>query len=607
MIERQIPPRPAPHRGALFGVLAAVASVLATTSSGASPRWTYAASDHFEVYLTGGERRARDVLGYFERVHAFFADFLKLQPKIPRPTRLVVFSSAREYEPYRLNENASAYYVPGPDRDCIVMQSFDAEWYPVVVHEYTHLVVRHANAAYPVWLNEGLADFFSTLEPAAGHMHLGQVPLGRLREVRTGTLLDIDRLFNVRHWSTEYATRRHAGMFYAQSWALTHMILTSDGYRAKLDDFLGAMAAGTPSADALSRVYGKTGSDVFRDLRAHVQRDQFLFFKLPYKEPTTRATVAARPATAFEAELVLANLLAHHETRLHQARAAYERLAAERPDDRDLLEARGVFEAQQGNHQLAEPLLRQAVAAKSQNATVYRWATSFASSDEEREHLLQTAIALAPDDLDVRLAYASALKLRGDAHGARNALAPVTRVKAERAFMFYELQANISLQLREMDAARRAALNAKAHAAPGRESEYADRLLAMIGEHAERAVHELELAQADRPADTGVPPATAAPASPTPPQPTPRRSLTVAEGRLRRMICETPAVIEFQVADRLLRLAIDDPLKVTVRGVAAGTIGLACGPQDRAARIGYLPDAEESTKTSGILRLLEFR
>src|SRR5690242_5579713 len=87
----------------------------------AADTWTYAASDHFEVYTTGGARQARDALAYFERVHAFFSDFLHLTPKQARPTRVIVFSGDRDYKPYRVNEVAVAYFRPGPDRDYIVM------------------------------------------------------------------------------------------------------------------------------------------------------------------------------------------------------------------------------------------------------------------------------------------------------------------------------------------------------------------------------------------------------------------------------------------------------------------------------------------------------
>src|SRR5262245_43200074 len=116
----------------------------------AAPQWTYASSDHFEVYTTGGERRAREAIASFERVHAFFTDYMGLAPALARPTRLVVFSSDGEFKPYRPNAVAQAYYQATADRDYIVMSSFDEDAQQVVVHEYVHLLIRQSNVDYPV-------------------------------------------------------------------------------------------------------------------------------------------------------------------------------------------------------------------------------------------------------------------------------------------------------------------------------------------------------------------------------------------------------------------------------------------------------------------------
>jgi len=97
--------------------LALLSSLLLSPAAKAADTWTYASSDHFEVYTTAGARQARDALVYFERVHAFFSDVLHLTPTQARPTRVIVFSGDRDFKPYRLNDVAIAYYRPGPDRD----------------------------------------------------------------------------------------------------------------------------------------------------------------------------------------------------------------------------------------------------------------------------------------------------------------------------------------------------------------------------------------------------------------------------------------------------------------------------------------------------------
>lgn len=124
----------------LYGM--AVTTMLAVPIEAAA-NWTYGTSEHFEVYTTGNAAKAREAMNAFERIHAFFSEVLKVAPQTPTPTRLIIFSNEKEFAPYRPNEGVGAFYQPGPDRDYIVMRELDAESYPVAVHEYWHLVVRH--------------------------------------------------------------------------------------------------------------------------------------------------------------------------------------------------------------------------------------------------------------------------------------------------------------------------------------------------------------------------------------------------------------------------------------------------------------------------------
>jgi hypothetical protein len=246
---------PAPRWLLATSRLLALLAVALPVAASAATTWTQAASAHFEVYTTGGESRAREALVYFERAHAFFSNYLKLSPKQARPTRPVVFSNEKEYAPYRYNESAIAYYQAGPDGDYIVMRSLDADALPIVVHEYVHLIIRYSGETFPVWLNEGLAEYFSTLAPEGSNkMGVGLVQEGRLRYLTEGAgrLMTLDKLFAVTHDSPEYTTKTHSGTFYSQSWALTHMLLSDERYRPQSSQFLSAVSKGTAVADALS-------------------------------------------------------------------------------------------------------------------------------------------------------------------------------------------------------------------------------------------------------------------------------------------------------------------------------------------------------------------
>src|SRR5579871_6053191 len=94
---------------------------LINCASAADSHWTRMESANFEMYTTAGERSARDTLKYFEQVHDFFAQTMPGTVTKALPVRIIAFNSAKEYEPYRLNEFATAYYHGTADCDYIVM------------------------------------------------------------------------------------------------------------------------------------------------------------------------------------------------------------------------------------------------------------------------------------------------------------------------------------------------------------------------------------------------------------------------------------------------------------------------------------------------------
>jgi hypothetical protein len=289
--------------GARILCLLLVAALCATTIE-AAENWTYGSSEHFEVYTTGDAAKARDALNYFERIHAFFSEELKIAPKTQTPMRLIVFSSDREFAPYRPNERAAAYYQPGPDRDYIVIGSLDAESYPIVVHEYWHLVVRHLGVAeLPPWMSEGWAEYYSTIEPRGDSIAVGRASLGRLQELsRSGTLMPLDRLLAVRRESPEYNDERQMSQLYAQSWALVHMLLAGKDYVQQAPTFLRLMLAGTDSAAAIVSAYGRPLERVAADLQDYVRSDRFQFRVFDYQFPKAAKDLKTRPATSFEAD-----------------------------------------------------------------------------------------------------------------------------------------------------------------------------------------------------------------------------------------------------------------------------------------------------------------
>src|SRR5208283_1865227 len=239
----------------------------------AEEKWIKLSTPHFEMLTPNGEKRAREALLQFEQIRTFFRQATN-KPKesaaAETRVRIVAFRGEKDYKPYRMNEGAAAFYLRNESHDYIVMGDVEEEHFTAAAHEYTHLVVEHAGLKFPPWLNEGLADLYSTLEAQGARTMVGKPSKGRVLVLLHENWLDLPSLFAVGRDSPYYNEKEKMSIFYAESWMLTHMLMLSTEYGSKFTQFLATVNQGTRSEDALRSVYGKDTSAVMNDLRHYL-------------------------------------------------------------------------------------------------------------------------------------------------------------------------------------------------------------------------------------------------------------------------------------------------------------------------------------------------
>lgn len=380
----------------------------------------------------------------------YFESALKALPITGPRTRLIVFSSREEFAPYAANASVKAFYQSNLDGDFIVLPSLKGDVLPAVTHEYAHLIARRTGCHYPLWLDEGLAEYFSTVTPTGAKLQIGSAPPERLKALSFGVrLLPLERLFVVTRESDEYTAPSRAALFYAESWALSHMLLSDDRYRGRSTDLFARLAKGEPSALALMTVYGKPVDDIAKDLSKYVLRASYKPSLVDVGLPPVAAAAETRPVTDFEARVVLASLLASNPDHYPAARASFSALKDENPNDLFFNEAYATFLVRTNQFDTARPFLMRAIALRSGNARIYSHYADIRSTsldladrnDAEIDALLATALALGPDDVEVRLQIARTLIDHRQGTEALAVLAAVTRVPIEYEKAFASTQA----------------------------------------------------------------------------------------------------------------------------------------------------------------------
>ena len=428
---------------------------LPTAAAPADP-WLRIASTHFELFTTASERDGRDMIRHFEQVRGFFLKVFGLKYSEEKPVRIIAFHSDKEFQPYRPSEAATAFYHSGSEHDYIVMSSIDAEHYQVATHEYTHLLIGQLKGVVPLWLNEGLAELYSTMELVGDQVKVGMPPAGRGRTLLDGQWVPLEIVLSATSDSPLYNEKSRAGMFYSESWALVHMLNLDDQYRPHLAAMIDALKS-ADSAEAFQRACGKTVAQVQSDLLEYAHRETL--HGVAFKVPLDQSVVAPRiePHSGMLAHLAIADMLSEYPGKLAQAAAMYSQLAHDDPDSWQVEAALGRFDWRERHNQPAADHFARAAALGASDPYMfldYARALTVTARPEEAVKALRTAIHFDVSLKDAHYDLGLALLRSGDWRDAIYELQLARPVKPQQASRYFYGMAYSSYRLGDFIGAR---------------------------------------------------------------------------------------------------------------------------------------------------------
>ncbi len=287
------------------------------------------------------------------------------------PTRVFFFDSPATFRQFLpRSRHVLGYFRPTLRANFVVVLDHGSVAADEVLrHEYVHFLVRNGSSRiYPTWYDEGFAELLRTTGPVGEHVAVGNVPLLRLRQIRTTPWIPLERVLS--YDGSQRWTAAQVAMFYAESWGVVHY-LTRDLDHAvalggSIETYLDRIEAGDSVDAACLAAFGMSVSDLDAAVRAHLASGTFTPFgvradRLTWSDKTDtrrlpRAEVAERlgelslasemPAKAglffrealdhdpglARAHAGLADVLAF-ESRWNEAESQYERAIALDPED----------------------------------------------------------------------------------------------------------------------------------------------------------------------------------------------------------------------------------------------------------------------------------
>ena len=428
-----------------FAALLPLTTLLATSSAraeGPAGAWVSVRSPRYLFVGNAPEADVRRAAARFELFAAAFSELFPAQgAHATVPTRVFVFKDYESFRPFRpLYDGETAdfkgYFQAGGDVNhiCVPLALAGEDSQQVHNHEAVHLLLAATARRVPDWLNEGLAQYYSTMRVSAGGVTLGAPVARHAALLRRTKLMPAASLFRIDRGSRDYRAGAGRDLFYAQSWALTHYLVSTDAGRGhlRLFRFLEMLASGMKVEESLGRAFRIDSATLEEKLFEYVRRGEYKTRELAGGFGAARAAeLKAAPLAEAEAEFYLGDLLLHVD---HFA-AAEARLRRAVALDRASARAHtslGMALARQRRFRAARQSLRLAVALAPDSYLAHYY-HAYALSREDMEADEQTATEYPPEQAaEMRAALERAIRLEPRFPESYRLLAFVHLVTGER-------------------------------------------------------------------------------------------------------------------------------------------------------------------------------
>lgn len=562
--------------------------------------WLEVRSPNFVIVSNSSEKQARKTALQFEEIREVFRQSLPVAAHHPTPVITVLGAKDEE----TMKELMPEDYVKGHAHHAglfvyrmniyfaaVLLGQEGASAYETFYHEYYHSLTLPYFPNLPLWVAEGLAEFYGHTQIDDKSVGMGQADASLLDELRNEPLIPLPVLFNIDRSSPYYNEEKKTSIFYAESWALAHYLMVGDhsAHRAAFGAYLEALDQGESQEEAAARSF-RDLKQLESDLQNYIHRAVFYYLKVPAINKLNEADLKSRPLSEAEAGAYrggFAAVCGHTE----QAKQLLEQALAADPQSPVTQEYLAISQFFDGHPARALQSVSKAIDVDPSNAFTHllraelvTQAGGLSSAEPELESDLRQAIALNPN---LSPPYAL-LAIYMAAHGEDLSDALSFAQKAlslEPANPTYQMAlAQVLARREEFDQARMAALRAEAWARQPEEKEQAQAFLVYLDQTRQYQARSAAMAGTESPADSG-------------------GGLDIAQGRITNGRCEGKLTLDLETDGRLLHLrGIPSGFPIAVENGSLPNFDPCKSLNGLEAEIRYSPDSGHAD--TGSIRFL---
>jgi hypothetical protein len=253
--------------------------------------WSEYRSKHFIYYSDHNEKEVRESLNELEVFRAVMFDVLQLDSSqsIP-PVKVYMFKSQRDFD--AIKHGKVGGYFQNNMRGPLMAISPVKSNMQVVFHEYIHYLARAVSSVkYPTWYDEGIAEFYGSMQIKSDHVVIGNTLKRRASRNAGSKLINLDKLMSETN-SSKNRTAEYTDKFYANSWLLVHFFLLGDinkniSYKAELKQFLALQNQGVE----LHKAFADSFPISFKEFKNQVKKYNRIKILYGIKLPRPKTTL----------------------------------------------------------------------------------------------------------------------------------------------------------------------------------------------------------------------------------------------------------------------------------------------------------------------------
>lgn len=524
----------------------------------AAANWIEISSPSIEIFTDGSENSARVVLSRFETLNRIFRASNVADP--PPRLRVFIFASERDFEKYRPTPSTAGFFRSDDDQDVIVLAE-GSQLNFIASHEYLHRVIQHASPLLPAWLSEGLPEFYSTVSVSGNKVRVGAVVEKNRLLLLHESWLDAEDL--------ALGNRADGRIFYAESWALVHMLSLSSEFSKGMPEFVKLVTEGVAQEDAFGKAFGVSMEQALDALH--------LYLRSP-KEITTPAQplddaeiYQTKRLTAVDAALALADL-ALRTDHTDLARILFEKTAKENPESPAAVAGLGALALAGHRKDDARREFERAIGMGSQDPRIY-FELAILTNDQA---LLEKVLAMDPSFSDARFLSGVRLTDEGKFGAAIEQLQQAVALQPRR-FTYWNALGYAQAKSGDRQAAGESARKAA--------------ILAQTPDEERMGAALTQLAAAEKVVRVKKPEVV------TPPSWTNPKGDTRVEGALTEVDCSAdPVRLTISAGGKTIDLEVRNPGEVVLINAEGASTTLVCGGQSVPVAVEYVASSRNVTR-----------